>query len=240
MQKILLINPIEQNGTKKQTGVKKMAAKKRRTPAQIAATRRLVALNKSRSAPVKKAVKRKRNPVSVVKSVTRAPASVRKNPIRRRKNPIKIVNDVMSVLAGSVESSLWGAAGAVSSDAIFAALPLPATMKVGYQRHLAKGFISALIGVGASYVVDKKVSANIAAGGLTVSLYGALTDFVKTSFPNLKLGYYTASLPASKNAMMGAYVSRAPQSTTRGAGSALGAYVSGGRERGASNVRAVR
>lgn len=265
MAKILLINPIEKVG--KSLGGKKVsqkrATRKRRTPAQIAATKRLVALNKGRRRKV--AVKRRRNPVGASKqSIYSGVATLRPNPVRRRRratgrsvsastgrkmsyrrrrrsNPIGVVDSLFDILQGSVVGSLWGAGGAVTVDAVAAALPLPEVMKTGYGKHLTKGVMSGLLGVGAAYVLDPRTAEQVAAGGLTVSIYGALSDLVRDQFPGISLGFYNASLPATRRAVsqVGAYVSGG--TTTKGAAPALpssagmGAYVSGGR----SNVTRI-
>lgn len=266
MQKILLINPYEppskRKGRKvsvKTSGVKQMAQrKKRRTAAQIAATRRLVAANKAR-----RRVKRKANPTSRAAayravptlsnpirkrrrtSASSASASIgRKTRVRRRSNPISPIKTTVDILKNSLGSSLWGAAGAVGVDVVAGMLPVPDMLKTGYPKYLFKGLLSGLAGVAAGYVVSKKSAADIAAGGLTVNLYGAMTELVKSVVPGVTLGYYNASLPATR-ANLGAYVSG-----TKGAGSALqssapgtnaiGAYVSGSRMHTGGKVRAIR
>lgn len=252
------------------TGVKKMAAakRKRRTPAQIAATKRLVAANKARRTTK---VKRKKNPVAPSKAAAyRGVPTLKANPVkrrrkstttrtvsstagrkfglRRRKNPIgSPLKTGIDIFKNSIGSSLWGAGGAVAVDVAAGFIPVPDMLKTGYPKYLFKGLLSGLAGVAAGYVVDKKTASDIAAGGLTVNLYGALTEFVKANVPGVALGYYNAALPASRK-NLGAYVSGA--NTTKGAGSSLqasapgnslGAYVSGSNRGGnGRNVRAIR
>lgn len=234
------------------------AKRKRRTPAQIAATKKLVAANKARRAGK---VTRKKNPVAPAKAaIYRGVPTLKKNPIRRkrkttaksvsttagrkfslrrRRNPI---NPVIDILKDSIGGSLWGAGGAVAVDVVAGFVPVPDILKTGYPKFLFKGLLSGLAGVAAGYVVDKKTASSIAAGGLTVNLYGALSEFVRTNVPGLALGYYNAALPATRR-NLGAYVS----GTTKGAGAALqasapgsgmGAYVSGSVRGG--NVRNLR
>lgn len=242
------------------------ARKKRRTPAQIAATKRMVAANKARRTVRK--VKRKTNPAAPSKAAAyRGVATMQTNPIRRRrksastakrasssaarrfaprrrKNPIQ---PTMEILQNSIGQSLYGAAGAVLVDVAAGFIPVPDMLKTGYPKYLFKGLLSGLAGVAAGYVVDKKTAASITAGGLTVNLYGAMTELVKKSAPGLNLGYYNASLPATRK-NLGAYVSgdtrgsgAALQSSAPGGANGLGAYVSGSRgHQTGTKLRAIR
>lgn len=242
-QKILLVNPnLPPSKRRKTAKGKTMAAKKRRTPAQIAATRKLVALNRAR----RKAPARKRNPVSKNATAYRTVARLQ-NPVkssrrrraahsyvvagaakpRRRRNPIKpmaLLKRPMALFKETIKSSLFGAAGAVGVDAVMGYLPLPDVVKTGYAKHATKGAISVILGAGAGMMIDKRHASMIASGGLTVALYSAIREFVETNVEGITLGD------------MGQYVSGAPQGRVGfyNAGypaGGVGQYVSGGRSR---------
>lgn len=101
-----------------------MAAKKKRTPKQIAATKKLLAFNKKRRAanPVKKkkapakrkikAVKRKTNPVKKKAVKRKAPAKrkvvKRKKPTTVRRKPVTARKQTSVVRSGSVVTGLRG------------------------------------------------------------------------------------------------------------------------------------
>lgn len=262
-QKILLINPkappskrrktsTKQRKTSTKQGKVKMASarKRRRTPAQIAATRKLVALNRRRKTT---RVKRRRNPVASSPGSASAYQAVAtmSNPIRRRRrraapkraasrgrvyrrrNPI---NTTLNVLQQSLHGAAWGAAGAVGVDAIAAALPLPDNLKTGYLKFLTKGVLSGLVGTAAGYVVNRNSAASMAAGGLTVALHGALSQFVSENVPSLNLGYYSASLPADKTHALGYYTDAVPAAVSPGQNVVgMGAYVNGRNSHGRYN-----
>lgn len=216
------------------------ARKKRRTPAQIRATRRMVAANRSRRrAPVR----RRRNPISRGKAAAynavpmanpirrrRRSASSR---IRRRRNPI---NTGMNFILDSLKGSLWGAGGAVIVDAVVGMVPLPDQMKTGYIKYGTKALLSGLAGWAASKVIDRRSAKSIAAGGLTVALYQAASKAITENVPGVTLGYYNASMNAGSR--LGAYTlddsallpgGNVLNSLAPGASTQLAAYTGRGR-----------
>jgi hypothetical protein len=245
-QKILLINPKAPPSKRRKSSTKgktAMAAarKKRRTPKQIAATKRLIAFNRSRR---KSPAKRRRNPVGASNASAYRAVATMSNPIRKRRSRPRVskaaatqagrtlryrrrnpINKTLGILQNSLMGSVWGAGGAVAVDAVAAALPLPDIMRTGYLKYVTKGLLSAALGAGAGYVIHSRNAEAMAAGGLTVALHGAMTEFVKTNVPAMNLGYYSSSLPADKTHSLGAYVAgkSAPNNVAQ-----LGAYVAGG------------
>lgn len=195
-------------------------AKKRRSAAQKAATRRLVALNKSRRAAPTKAKRRRPNPIrGAVKSrFTAAPRgranTRRRNPIRRRRNPL-----TKAGIMGMVRQAAMAATGAVALDYAWANLPIPTEWKVGGLKHAVKGAGAIVLGLLAEKVVNKRTAETMTIGALTVIAHDAMREILGTVAPGVALdgmGYYGAgqvvngmgeymSLPAPT---MGEYMSQ--------------------------------
>ena len=222
-ERILLINPIQKTGASRRInsnvkkGVTKMARKtrKRRSAAQIAATRKLVALNKRRG-KTKRRRSRRRNPVSLARSIPRAPARRRRrNPIRRqayratsarirRRNPVR---------RGIVDTTIIPAAtatmGALGLDIAWAYLPIPDTVKVGPMKYLAKAGGAIGLSYLAGMAVSKKTAETLGVGALTVVMHQAAREFISRTMPTLamdgmgyyppsSMGYYNPALPAGE------------------------------------------
>lgn len=225
MQKILLVNPAKapskrkkkaktvqvktiskarRNATNK--GSHKMATrKKRRSAAQKAATRKLVALNKRRSGPTKRrapaparkvARRRRRNPIVSVTPRRRRRAATSVAPMRRRRrNPIRAKGMMDSIVIPALTAS----AGALALDVAWAYAPIPLNLKVGNLKHVSKA--AGAIGLSwlASQVVSKKTAEAMGVGALTVVFHDALREMAAKTMPALKMdgmGYYNAGYPA--------------------------------------------
>lgn len=189
----------------------------RRTAAQKAATRKLVAFNRSRrrktAAPARR---RRRNPVQRVAS---APVRRRRNPIRRRRrNPIaaRIVRrrrnpvrrGMLNAVMNQTFSALTAAAGGVALDILWAKTPLPAELRKGYLEPLAKGFGAIAMAWIAGKVINKSTANQLGAGALTTVAYKAMLDFVDKQAPDLLKTSNTVGLYVSGGAPnMGLYVS---------------------------------
>lgn len=160
--------------------------KKRRTAAQKRATQKLVALNKRRAraskAPARRRTAAGKAPVRRSNPIRRSVA--RKTPVRRR-NPIK-----KGVVEQHIMPALIAGAGAVGLDAAWANLPIPASIKNGPFRHVAKAG-AAVIGVELlkrSKVVKAKTADQLGTGALTVIAHQVITDLIKTNAPQINLG----------------------------------------------------
>lgn len=209
MAQLLLINPKVKPSRRKRKGVKAM--KKRRSKAQVAATRKLVALNrakgKRKSNPVggkvmakKRRSKRRSNPVSTLKSVRRhGKADSRKafrklgysrNPAKRRRNPI--TGKLGGIVSNTIMPAAIGAGGALTLDLIWGYLPIPAVVKVGPMRHAAKGVGAIGLGMLAGMVLKKDTANALALGAMTVVMYNAAREAVASFAPNIALGEYLA------------------------------------------------
>lgn len=175
-------------------------ARKKRTAAQKAATRRMIAANRAaRKAPAK----RRKNPMRVAYA-GRAPTggargrvrfrnpigSRRMKSVRRRRNPIQTRG-----IMGLVRQAAVAATGALALDAAWAYLPIPADWKIGALKHAAKGAGAIVLGMLAGKIVTKATAEKMTMGALTVILHDAARDVLATSVPGLKLdgmGYYSA------------------------------------------------
>lgn len=78
-------------------------------------------------------------------------------------------------LMQQVQGAAVGAAGALAVDVLMAKLPMiPANMKSGVMGSAMQGIISIGLGMAASKFGNKKLGAQLADGGLTVALHGAM------------------------------------------------------------------
>lgn len=208
MSSLMLINPRKRGG-----------AKKHRTAAQKAATRRLVAANKAR-----RHTKSRSRTVVVHATANPSPRKRRRNPIkhvmhavkhraRRRRNPIG---------GGGIKSLLMpavvGTAGALVVKAAIGYLPLPATLKTGNAATLTKAALAILLGTfGAKFIGHK--ARTMAEGSLTVTATEAISALLASKGVQLGevsdeslIAYYapgmTYNVPAlAQQSSMGEYQS---------------------------------
>lgn len=181
-------------------------AAKRRTAAQKAATKKLVALNRRRKNPPRA---RRATPAAPAKR--RAPARRRAAPvrgIRRRRNPIRSgpINAGMDMVQGAIPAAL----GAVALDALWANLPLPASIKTGMVGQAAKGVGAVAMALAARRVVSKKTADAMGVGALTVMMHGAIKQLAAQTVPGLNLGCDTGYsgmgyYPPASSANLGYY-----------------------------------
>jgi len=215
MAQVLLINPAERPSKAKVKKENRTMAKKARTPKQMAATRRLVALNKARaSKPVSRAKPAKKRKISrsgyAVQAVAAPKRKTRRShpitPARvasdagrklryRRKNPIGL-----GFIGDTVIPAAIGGGGALAVDVVLGMLPLSAAMKTGAMAPVVK--IAAAVGLGyaAKMVASRKTAEQLAAGAITVTLYnvmkGVLVKAGKGKIPGLSeyVGAYPDAL----------------------------------------------
>jgi hypothetical protein len=210
MAEILLINPAKRKG-------RKMARKKTRSAAQRRATAKLVALNRRRSRPARRAPQRKarrRNPITTLTSrvVRRRPARRASNPLgrrggrhRRRRNPIMGLGGVSARgIIGQVRDALIGAGGAVAVDAAYARLSpmLPATLQRMPGSVGAGDAVKALFTILAGKLLSRMtrgLSNRMAQGALTVQAHG----IVSSMLPAGLLGYYSPARIVQGNNRVG-------------------------------------
>ena len=177
MQELLLVNP------RKRT-------RKTRSAAQRAATRKLVALNKARRKNPAPARRRRR-------AAPKAPA-VMSNPRRRTRTIVKTVRSrrrrnpsTRGNMTGMFQTALMSAAGAVTVNAAYNYLPIPATLKVGYTGYAVKAGLAMALGLfGKKFLGSRAVK--MAEGSLTVTLSQVLVDVGAKA--GLQLGYYSPAV----------------------------------------------
>jgi hypothetical protein len=193
MEQLLLINPSKRRKT----------ARKGRSAAQKAATRKLVAFNKARRAPATKRTLKRRakarahpvagyfpNPSPARRRRRTSVASVKRAVSRRKykRNPSSRT-DVMAMLI----KGLQGGAGAVAVNTVYAKLPLPAMMKSGNMTFVGRAALAIALGVFGRKILPGNTAARMAEGSLAVTAHDAIVMLAGSMAPNLGLagvGYY--------------------------------------------------
>ena len=201
-------------------------AKPKRTAAQKAATKKLIAFNKrSRKKP---GPSRKRAAYTKVRTATASRPKRRKlarptnkaatqagRVLRRRRNPIK----AKTLMNKTVMPAVTAASGALALDMAWAYLPIPANIKSGPMRHVAKGLGAVGLGMLASTVLSQKKADEMAMGALTVIFHQAARDLIAQNVPAIKMdgmGYYSAGYPVGGPENMGLYVEDKPAGMNTG------------------------
>ncbi len=194
MAEIMLVNP-------------RARARKRRTPAQKAATRKMVAANKRRKSPARRTYAT--NPAPARRRAVARPSPARSIVRKRRfkRNPT-----ARGIIESTLKPAAVAAVGALSLDVLWGFAPVPEMLKTGPFRHVAKGIGALGLGYIAGMVVDKRMAAQMATGAMTVVMHDAFKEVAARVMPGVPLGYYSAGYPAGA---MGAYVD------------GMGAYVGG-------------
>ncbi len=203
---LLLINPKRRSG-----------ARKPRSAAQKAATRKLVALNRSkrRSNPIATNPKRRAR-----RSVARTTTTIRR---RRHRNPISLKSPMALLMP-----ALMGAGGALAVNAAINYLPLPAFAKAGRTRYLTQFGLAFALGVFGKKFIGAKAE-EMAKGAMIVTMTNALKDVVGGA-TGLQLGdagddgaisYYSPAQIAEYvdgNSGIDMYVSGVPEQSYYGMG----------------------
>lgn len=201
MSQLLLINPIKKGKT---------IMKKRRTAAQKAATKRMLAANRARRNPAKRRtgtavtvapkrrVSRKRNPVGL--------ARIAKRRSIRRRNPISAVS--MSGIKGMVKEAAFGGAGALLVNTASNYLPVPAALKMGMGKNAVRAAIAVALGLFGAKVLPRGIAQSMAVGALTVTAHDMMLAAATKAAPTLLLGDIAYYDPENNDNLdgMGAYV----------------------------------
>lgn len=201
MEQLLLVNP------------RKRRRKSRKLPPRGAGGKFLS--RKRRASPARSHRRRRRNPVPSALAAIGNPRrrrSRRRNPVRAlrrrsyRRNPIG--RGFLSNLTAPLMPAVIGAGGAFVTDAVFARLPLPFSLKAGNLAIVAKAALAVALGMLVSRFASARIGQQMTAGALTVQAHAALAPFA-AQIPGL--GYYGAgyALPA---ATVGEYISDIPDS----------------------------
>lgn len=218
MAQVLLINPAERpSKVKAKRKEKPIMAKKQRSAAQRAATRKLVAMNKARSGGSKgkrvsraKPASKRRKASGSYAIATVAPkrrkarrpftsAAVASDAGRklryRRRNPIG-----SGFIGDTLIPAALGGGGALAVDVLLGLLALPVMMKTGPMAPIVKVAAAVGLGFAAQTVVSRKTAEQLAAGAITVTLYNvakaALVKAGKGKIPGLSeyVGAYPDAL----------------------------------------------
>lgn len=151
--------------------------------------------SKARSNPSARRRKRrsaKRNPIFNLlgKKRRRSSGSGRKRRRKMRRNPISVrgtVSSIRSTIPAVLKPATLAAVGALSLDVIWSYLPIPANIKTGQYRHLAKAAGAIGLGVLGAKILGRDTAIKFATGAMTVVLYGVLRDFVSQRLPQVRL-----------------------------------------------------
>lgn len=206
--------------------------RKARSPAQRAATARMLAANRSkRAGPARK--RRSRRRASVVSAAParrsrRSAAKVGRRSRRRSSSLRGLMSGSGSGALSMVKSGAIGGAGAVANDILFglAGKVLPAGWvspqnadgSTNYMAFAAKAGTAIALGMFGKKVMPGALAAKMADGALTVLAYQLMRPMVPTSIMN-GLGYYNPA-PTMAPRRLNAYVN-----TGRPQLSGVGAYV---------------
>lgn len=153
----------------------------------------MLLVNPSKRKTHKRRAKRRSNPVAKVASTRRRRRS---NPVtslkkrvhhRRRRNPVAGKLDLMS----NVKEAAMGAAGALVLDFAFAYVPLPANLKTGNIRAIAKVGVSFGLGMLASkFGASKAMVRQMVQGAMTSTMHDAARGILAKNYPQLNLNEY--------------------------------------------------
>ncbi len=214
---------------------RKRRARKGRSAAQKAATRKMLAANRSRRGlrrnPSKRRARRSVAVVSAAPARRRSRRSVARVARRsRRSSGRKLFGGLGSGLGGNavsmVKSGAIGGAGAVANDVLFGLAgkvlpagwvsPVNADGSTNWLYFAAKGGTAIGLGLFGRKVMPGNLAAKMADGALTVLSYQLMRPLV----PATMLGYYNPA-PTMAPRRLGAYVN-----TQRPRLAGMGAYVS--------------
>ena len=134
---------------------------------------------------------------------------------KRHSNPRFSVAGITS----QIMPAAYGAAGGIALDVVLGYLPIPAMLTAGYAKHATR--VVGALGVG--YVARKFLGAKgsaVAAGALTIAMYGLLKDVLVQFAPGVKgVGDYEEIAIDNTADQIGAYMDPAAR---------LGAYLPDG------------
>jgi len=188
---LLLINPRRRRSTRKT-----------RSPAQKAATRRMLAANRARrgSNPVRK-IRRRRAASSLTAR------HVRRNPVRRyrsrarRRNPIS-----MGGIGGMFMPAFKGALGSIVADFAVAKLIPDTLVSNPWMRYAVRGAAAIGLSMVGTLVVNRATANQMASGALTVVLRDMVSDLAGTAGLSLSgMGYYAPAYQVPAAALPGGY-----------------------------------
>jgi hypothetical protein len=173
MAQLMLINPKKRSAAR--------ARKAPRSAAQKAATKRMLAANRAKRGPHKSNYTKRKAANTVARYF---PNPVRR--IKRRRNPIGRAS--LAGVTGMMMPAVQGAFGALAINTALNYVPLPAILKSGNAKYLARAGLAVAVGVFGSKIVGGKMAANMATGALTVAMHDLLLGIASAAMPTLQLG----------------------------------------------------
>lgn len=212
------------NPTRKTKGKKQMATRRRkpRTAAQKRATAKLVAANRARrAAPVRRRRARRTSVATRARRTYKRASSAARRYVRRtRRSQASLARGGFGVV-NLLKQSGVGAVGAIALDIVYSKLPIPDTMKVGYQGAAVKAAATIGLGILAGKVLSKPMAHGATVGALTVQIHELLKGLASGAglmgVTDINMGYYSPAqiaqsgvgmyLPSPMNSGMGEYVS---------------------------------
>jgi hypothetical protein len=123
---------------------------------------------------------------------------MRRNPIRRRRylrgfrrNPIGRGALGLGQVTSLIVPGMLTGGGAVGAEVVMGYLPIPASWKTGYVRHLVKGVLGVTGGLVIADVLRMpKLGEYFALGAIAIASHDALKDLISAQMPNLAFGSY--------------------------------------------------
>jgi len=117
--------------------------------------------------------------------------SFRRNPIRHRRHFRRNPTGLGGFLSGSLIPAAIGAGGAIAVDLLVSNAPLPQTLRQGtVTPAVVRVAASLLIGFGVALVGGEGMGANAAAGGMIVTIYNLVRNYMQQNMPNVKMNRY--------------------------------------------------
>jgi hypothetical protein len=235
MPQLLLINP----------GRIVKKSRKSRTPAQRAATRRMIAANKRRASPAKRRKARRSNPLPAVSRVARRAGRVARRTysrIRRRRNPISL-GGTSSYLSAFKDAAVQGA-GAVAVDVAYGYIEpmMPAALQRKPGSLGLGDAVKAIATVALGRLLSRPtrgLSQRAAKGALTVQVHGIVSGLLPAGMANGvgRVGWMTAAPTINASARVGpnrlgnvgAYTAPGQTALLNGSRGGVGAYMPPGR-----------
>lgn len=202
MAQLMLVNPSKRKPQRK----KKMATRKRRTPAQLRNDKRLGRMAKARARvkrnPVakRKAPARKRVAVSAPSRRTGKTPTKRLVARRRRRNTVKSYfpnpsrrsgkMTIKNVVNNQIRPAAIQAGGALLLDVGYGYFGsyIPAMFNTGMLKHATKGVIAVGLGMVASNFMRNDTANKLALGAMTVTFHDAMKEAMTTFMPAIPMG----------------------------------------------------
>ena len=138
---------------------------------------------------------------------------VRRRRYRRNPNGRMTMRNIVNNL---VFPAATAGAGALMLDVLWGFVPVPAEIKTGPMKHVAKGIGAVVLGQLVGTFATRRMGDTMAMGALTVVFHQAFREMSAQFMPNLPLGYYSAGANAGYDPQLGYYVASPQLSVARG------------------------